>query len=85
MLSSSQRWGAKRLKEINLMKKIVFTVAALSFAALTYAPISASAAPMRERASIGAMMHPHHYHCHIVKTKVKRHGHWVWSTRKVCH
>jgi hypothetical protein len=64
------------------MKKIVLAAAALSFAALAYAPVSASAAPVRDTASVGAMMH--HHHCKIVKTKVRHHGHWVWTSRKVC-
>ncbi|WP_413987757.1 hypothetical protein ACMDCR_17100 [Labrys okinawensis] len=68
------------------MKKIVLAAAALSFAALAYAPVSASAAPVRDTASVGAGMYHHHYHhhCKIVRTKVRHHGHWVWTSRKVC-
>ena len=62
------------------MKKIVLTAAALSFAAFVYAPVSASAAPVRDTASVGAF----HQHCKIVKNKVHRHGHWVVETRKIC-
>jgi hypothetical protein len=65
------------------MKKIVLAAAAISFAALAYAPVSASAAPIRDTASVGAMMH--HHHCKVVKTKVRHHGHWKVETRKVCH
>jgi hypothetical protein len=67
------------------MKKIILAAAALSFAALAYAPVSASAAPMRDTASVGAMHFHHHPHCKVVKSKVRHHGHWVVTTRKVCH
>ncbi|WP_284311801.1 hypothetical protein [Labrys miyagiensis] len=66
------------------MKKIVLAAAALSFAALAYAPASASATPARDTASVGATMYHHHHHCKIVKTNVRHHGHWVWTSRKVC-
>ena len=65
------------------MKKIIIAAAALSFAALAYAPVAASAAPMRDTASVGAWMNPHH-HCRIVKSKYRKHGHWVVVSRKVC-
>jgi hypothetical protein len=67
------------------MKKIVLVSAALSFAALANAPVSASAAPMRDTASVGAMTMHHHHHCKVVKTKVRHHGHWKVETRKICH
>lgn len=67
------------------MKKIIIAVAALSFAALSYAPVSASAAPLRDTASVGdAHFHHHGPRCKIVKSKIRRHGRWVVTTRKVC-
>ncbi len=65
------------------MKKIIITAAALSFAALAYAPVAASAAPMRDTASVGAWMKPHH-HCRIEKSRIRKHGRWIVVSRKVC-
>lgn len=66
------------------MKKIIFAAAALSLAALAYSPVSASAASMRDTASVGAMTMHHHHGCKVVKTKYRKHGHWGVKVHKVC-
>ena len=66
------------------MKKIILAAAALSLATVAFAPVAASAAPVRERASVGAVMIKRGPHCTVVKRKARIHGHWVVSTRRVC-
>lgn len=61
------------------MKKLFLGAIALTIAG-AFAPATASARTVER-----VIIKEHHPHCRIMRTKVRHHGHWVVTTRKVCH
>jgi len=66
------------------MKKIILAAAALSLAAVAFSPVAASAATIRDTASVGAVVVKHGPHCTVVKKRFRSHGHWVVTRRRIC-
>ncbi|MDQ0473315.1 hypothetical protein [Labrys wisconsinensis] len=75
------------------MKTTIIAACALAFASLASLPAQAQTQPAAPPPAGQVVVHHHHkphvrhhhrHHCFTKKVRVRHHGHWVWTTKRIC-